>query len=190
MDNPRFAHESAAPVTSPASPSAFTERQLRDALGQFATGVTIVTTANAQGAPAGMTVSSFNSVSLTPPLVLWSLGQATSLYPVFLRSQHYAVHVLALEQEALARRFAARDGDRFAQVDWQPNAEGVPIIQGAVAVFECALRHRYAGGDHIIMVGEVLRCQRLGGEPLLYHGGQLGRRLAPQSPVDEMRVEG
>lgn len=184
MDNSRLTHESAAPVTSSASSTAFTERQLRDALGQFTTGVTIVTTVNAEGMPVGMTVSSFNSVSLTPPLVLWSLGQATSLYPVFLRCQHYAVHVLALEQEALARRFAARDGDRFAQVDWQPNAEGVPIIGGALAVFECALRHRYAGGDHLIVVGEVLRCQRLGGEPLLYHAGQLGRRLAPQPPVD------
>lgn len=190
MDNPAFSHESPTSVTSLPSAPAFTERQLRDALGQFATGVTIVTTSNAQGAPAGMTVSSFNAVSLDPPLVLWSLGQATALYPVFLRSQHYAIHVLALEQEDLARRFAAKGGDRFAQVDWQPNAEGVPIISGAVAVFECALRHRYAGGDHLIMVGEVLRCQRQGGEPLLYHAGQLGRRFAPQAGGDAAAAHG
>lgn len=164
------------------SSSPFSERQLRDALGQFATGVTIVTTADAAGQPVGMTVSSFNAVSLSPPLVLWSLGRATLLQPVFAACQHYAVHVLALEQEALARRFATKQAERFAGVDWRPNAQGVPILAGAVAVFECALRHQYDGGDHIIMVGEVLYCRRQAGEPLLYHAGQLGRRLAPQLP--------
>lgn len=124
-----------------------------------------------------MTVSSFNTVSLTPPLVLWSLGRNTALRPVFEACSHYAIHVLALEQLALAQRFASKMDNRFAGVAWQPNAQGVPIMEGAVAVFECALRHCYDGGDHLIMVGEVLQCQRPGGEPLLYHAGQLGRRL-------------
>ena len=89
-------------MSLPDCPVPFSEHQLRDALGQFATGVTIVTTVDAAGQPVGMTVSSFNAVSLNPPLVLWSLGRATSLYPVFASCQHYAIHVLALEQAALA----------------------------------------------------------------------------------------
>ncbi len=186
MDNPAFSHESPTSVTSLPSAPAFTERQLRDALGQFATGVTIVTTSNAQGAPAGMTVSSFNAVSLDPPLVLWSLGQATALYPVFLRSQHYAIHVLALEQEDLARRFAAKGGDRFAQVDWQPNAEGVPIISGAVAVFECALRHRYAGGITSSWWARCCAVSARGGSPCSTTPGNwvgaLPRRLGAMLP--------
>ena len=104
-------------MSLPDCPVPFSEHQLRDALGQFATGVTIVTTVDAAGQPVGMTVSSFNAVSLNPPLVLWSLGRATSLYPVFASCQHYAIHVLALEQEALARRFASKVEQRFAGVD-------------------------------------------------------------------------
>ena len=168
-------------MSLPDCPVPFSEHQLRDALGQFATGVTIVTTVDAVGQPVGMTVSSFNAVSLNPPLVLWSLGRATSLYPVFASCQHYAIHVLALEQEALARRFASKVEQRFAGVDWQANAQGVPIIPGAGAVFECALRHQYDGGDHLIIVGEVLQCQHQSVAPLLYHAGQLGLRLAAPS---------
>lgn len=191
LRDPLFVRTFASPpicmTTLPASPACpdlppppFTERQLRNALGQFATGVTIVTTADAQGQPVGMTVSSFSSVSLAPALVLWCLGRATALRPTFERSQHYAIHVLALDQLDLALRFSSKMANRFEHVDWQPNAQGVPILAGAAAVFECVLRNRYDGGDHMIMLGQVMQCRHQPAAPLLYHGGHLGLQLAPQ----------
>ena len=156
-------------------PPAFTEREFRDALGQFATGVTVVTTVDAQGQPVGMTVSSFNAVSLAPALVLWSLGRSAGSYPAFSQCSHYVVHVLASQHKDLALQFAQRGVDRFAGVDWQPNAQGVPVIAGALATFECRARSQYVEGDHLIMVGEVLSCQHAtNASPLLYHRGQMG----------------
>lgn len=138
----------------------------------FATGVTIVTASAAEGMPVGMTVSSFNSVSLTPPLVLWSMAHQTSSMPVFGQCTHYAIHVLTVEQRLLAERFATRGVDRWADLDWQRSARGVPLITGAAAVFECRNRSQYVEGDHTIFVGEVERCSHLkGAAPLLYHGG-------------------
>lgn len=160
----------ATPVCLPA----FTERAFRDALGQFATGVTVVTTINADGQPVGMTVSSFNSVSLSPALVLWSLGRRAGSYLTFAQCSHYAIHVLSSAQKDLALQFAQRGVDRFADVCWQPNAHGVPLIDGALATFECRARSQYPEGDHLIMVGEVLACQHMPqAAPLLYHGGQM-----------------
>lgn len=156
------------------APAAFTSRDFRHALGQFATGVTIVTTADAQGRPVGLTVSSFNSVSLDPPLVLWSLGHRAASLPVFQQCTHYAIHVLAAEQQALAQRFATRGADKFAELAWLPNAQGVPLIEGVAAVFECSNRSRYDEGDHALFVGLVQHCQhRQGAVPLLYHGGHM-----------------
>ena len=157
-----------------ASTPAFTEREFRNALGQFATGVTVITTVDAQGQPVGMTVSSFNSVSLEPALVLWSLGNNVGAYPVFAQCSHYVIHVLAEHQKALALQFSQRGIDRFAGVEWQANAQGVPVIAGALATFECQVHSRHAAGDHLIMVGQVLACQHhTEAAPLLYHGGQL-----------------
>ena len=156
------------------APAAFTTRDFRHALGQFATGVTIVTTADAQGRPVGLTVSSFNSVSLEPPLVLWSMGHRSASLPVFQQAGHYAIHVLAGDQQALAQRFATRGIDKFADVKWQPSEQGVPLIEGAAAVFECSNRSQYDEGDHVIFVGEVQRCLHLQGAlPLIYHGGHM-----------------
>jgi len=147
--------------------------RFRAALGRFATGVTIVTARAADGTPVGLTANSFNSVSLAPPLVLWSLGLRSRALPVFQSAEHYAIHVLGVEQQALAQRFASRDVDRWAGMDWTPNAEGVPLLPAAVAVFECRSRSRYPEGDHVILVGEVLRCRHDGAaSPLLYHGGR------------------
>lgn len=167
-----------APLSTEHPPPPFTERQLRDALGQFSTGVCVVTTLDSQGQPAGITISSFCSVSLAPPLVLWNLGRTSSLRPVFERCQHYAIHVLGLHQLDLALRFSSKMSERFTDVVWQPNEHGVPILEGAAAVFECALRNRYDGGDHLIIVGQVLKCRHQRIAPLVYHGGQLGRQLA------------
>lgn len=162
------------PPASPVCLPAFTERAFRDALGQFATGVTVVTTVGTDGAPVGMTVSSFNSVSLSPALVLWSLGRSAGSYAAFEHCSHYAIHVLSSAQKDLAMQFAQRGIDRFAGVQWQPNAHGIPVIADALATFECRARSQYLEGDHMILVGEVVACHHhAGAAPLLYHSGQM-----------------
>ena len=163
-------------TAAPPSPewAPVSERSLREALGQFATGVTVVTAIDPQGAPVGLTVSSFNSVSLSPPLVLWSLGRASRALAAFQACSHYAVNVLSASQLPWAMQFAARDVDRFAGVDITTGLTGAPLIGGTLATFECANRSQYPEGDHIIFVGEVLACQSTGqAAPLLYHRGKL-----------------
>lgn len=152
---------------------AFSALEFRSALGMFATGVTIVTTRAADGSPIGLTANSFNSVSLDPPLVLWSLSRAAASMAAFRDGTHYAINVLAADQKALAERFAARGTDRWSGVESLPGAGGAPLIAGAAATFECFNRSRYEEGDHVIFVGEVERCTwREGASPLLFHGGR------------------
>jgi flavin reductase (DIM6/NTAB) family NADH-FMN oxidoreductase RutF len=161
-------------VAAPVCQASFSERDFRNALGQFATGVTVVTTADAQGNPVGMTVSSFNSVSLDPALVLWSIARSSGSFAAFAQSSHYAIHVLASHHKALAFQFAQRGIDRFAGVEWSANAQGVPLLADALATFECRARSQYPEGDHLIMVGEVLACHHsANAAPLLYHAGQM-----------------
>ncbi|MFM9879831.1 MAG: flavin reductase family protein [Burkholderiaceae bacterium] len=144
----------------------------RAALAMFATGVTIVTARNAAGAWLGLTVNSFNSVSLAPPLVLWSLARSARSLGDFSAASHYAISVLAADQKALALRFASAKGERWVDVDAVPGVCGAPLIQGAAAHFECANRSRYTEGDHVIFVGEVLHCAHSAqASPLLFHGG-------------------
>jgi len=151
----------------------FSTGDFRAALGMFATGVTIVTARGPGGAPVGLTANSFNSVSLVPPLVLWSLARSAGSMPAFEQGSHYAVNILAAEQHALAERFASKTADRFADVAFSEGAGGAPVIEGAVAVFECFNRSRYEEGDHVIFVGEVERCSfREGATPLIFHGGR------------------
>ncbi len=151
----------------------FSPRDFRSALGMFATGVTIVTTRNAEGAPVGLTANSFNSVSLEPPLVLWSLSRAAASLPAFQAGSHYAIHVLAADQKELAERFASKSADRWQGLQAGAGAGGVPLIPGAAATFECFNRSRYDEGDHVIFVGEVERCAwRPDATPLLFHGGR------------------
>ena len=139
----------------------------------FATGVTIVTARNAAGQPIGLTANSFNSVSLEPPLVLWSLSRAAASMPAFANGSHYAINVLAADQKALAERFASRGIDRFAGVEHRSGISGAPLLEGAAATFECFNRSRYEEGDHVIFVGQVEHCStRMGASPLLFHGGQ------------------
>ena len=123
--------------------SPFSSREFRDALGQFATGVTIVTARSPQGHPVGVTVSSFNSVSLTPPLVLWSMALSAASLPVFQHCSHYAIHVLSASQKPLAELFARKGVDRFANTAWRSSAQGVPLLSEATTVFECRNRHRH-----------------------------------------------
>jgi len=157
--------------SSPVQPQAEQQR-LRDALGSFATGVTVVTTVTPEGHRIGLTANSFTSVSLEPPLVLWSLSRQAGSMDVFATGVRYAIHVLAADQQALAERFATRGIDRWAGVAHHPGLDGTPLIEGAAATFECFSRSQYPEGDHVIFVGEVERCShRAGVRPLLYHGG-------------------
>ncbi len=151
----------------------FSKPEFRTALGMFATGVTIVTARTAQGQLVGLTANSFNSVSLEPPLVLWSLARTAASMAAFSAGVHYAINILAADQQALARRFASKDVDRFAGVEFELGVSGAPLLCGAAARFECFNRSRYEEGDHVIFVGEVERCShRPGASPLLYHGGK------------------
>ena len=165
-----------APIPVPRP--AFSALEFRAALGMFATGVTIVSTRTPAGELVGLTVNSFNSVSLEPPLVLWSLGQHSMSAPFFQSASHYAVNVLAADQRELALRFAAPVGDRWAGVAWQPGATGAPLIEGTVAHFECRNQSRHDEGDHIIFIGQVVHCDhRAGAAPLLFHGGRFYTEL-------------
>ena len=156
----------------PVTPS-FSPQEFRAALGSFATGVTVVTSLDPSGRPVGLTANSFNSVSLSPPLVLWSLSKRAGSMPAFSAGSHYAINILAAEQRTLAERFASKDVDRFAGVTFRRGAGGAPVIEGSAAVFECFNRSQYEEGDHIIFVGEVERCeQREGSQPLIFHGGR------------------
>lgn len=167
----------ATTLTTEAAAPDFSSPQFRQALGQFATGVAIVTARSPDGVLAGLTVSSFNSVSLQPPLVLWSLNSASSAMAVLAEASHYAIHVLGADQQALAERFAGPREQRWSGVDWRPGACGAPLLTGCVAVFECFNRSQYEEGDHVIFVGEVERCSsRPGHAPLIYHAGRFHTR--------------
>ncbi len=156
----------------------FTKQEFRAALGMFATGVTIVTARDEAGQPIGLTANSFNSVSLDPPLVLWSLSRRAGSIGAFSAGSHYAVHILAAEQRELAERFAQRHADRFDGLVVAEGAGGAPILPNVAAVFECFNRSRYAEGDHTIFVGEVERCwHREGASPLIFHGGRFFTEL-------------
>ena len=146
----------------------------RQALSQFATGVTVITTRLEDGSFRGLTASSFNSVSLDPPLVLWSLGSAANSMPIFSGNSHYVINVLAAGQEELALRFSRRTEDPFAGVEYDLSRTGQPILKGAVAWFECHNRSRYPEGDHVIFVGEVEECAVQPQPALLFHGGRFG----------------
>jgi flavin reductase (DIM6/NTAB) family NADH-FMN oxidoreductase RutF len=155
-----------------AAAPAFDAPQFRHALSQFATGVTVITTRLADGSFRGLTASSFNSVSLEPPLVLWSLGAGANSMPVFSGNSHYVINVLAADQAHLAERFARRGIDPFADTAYELSRTGQPIIAGACAWFECHNRSRYPEGDHVIFVGEVEECAIAPQAPLIFHGGQ------------------
>lgn len=147
-------------------------RAFRQCLGRFATGVTVVTTTG-PGGPLGITANSFASVSLDPPLVLWSPAKRSARFAAFCGAQHYAIHVLAADQEPLARRFA-RAGHGFEGLDWKTGPEGVPLLEGVVARFLCRQAAVHEGGDHAIIVGRVAQAAQREGAPLVFLGGQYG----------------
>lgn len=149
------------------------ERDFRDALGRFATGVTVVTTATPAG-PVGITANSFASVSLDPPIVLWSIARNSSRFTAFAECSAFAVHILAAEQLDLGRRFA-RSGSGFLDLAFDYSDAGVPLLPGCLSRFECARQARHDGGDHLIMVGRVTAAMMREGEPLVFSAGGYGR---------------
>lgn len=162
------------PASSFAAPPCPTPADMRATLANFATGVAVISTVDAQGRPFGMTVNSFNAVSLDPPLVLWSLGLGAQSLPIWRAAGGFAVNILSAGQEPLSRQFSSRLEDRFAGVNWRAGRDGLPLLDGAVAQFECRFWARYPGGDHEIMVGEVLACHRAEAIPLVYAQGRMG----------------
>jgi flavin reductase (DIM6/NTAB) family NADH-FMN oxidoreductase RutF len=144
------------------------EYRFRQALGHFASGVTVVTTAH-DGHLYGMTVSSFASLSLKPPLILICVENALTTRTAISESGQFAVNILEKRQEHLSRRFATRDNDKFVGVAWHSSRFGLPVLEGALAVIECQLRDTFSGGDHTIFVGEVLDAEIGQGSPLLYY---------------------
>ncbi|MBT9475220.1 flavin reductase family protein [Polaromonas sp.] len=146
---------------------------LRRAFGSFATGITIVTTTDADGQPVGLTANSFTSVSLDPPLVLFCLDRNSSNLERFQRSSAFGINVLSSDQQELSSRFVKRGEDRFHGISWELRATGVPVIEGAAATFECVTHTTFDGGDHLVFVGRVRRfdfdAER---NPLLYFQGR------------------
>lgn len=153
--------------------------EFRRALGCFATGVAVVTTLDGNGERAGMTISSFNSVSLDPPLVLWSISNDAYSHDAFVNAEFFAVNVLTMEQQHLSARFATKGVDKFDGLDCREGLHGAPILPEYAACFECVTEHRYEGGDHKIIVGRVLRLEDRETDPLIIYRGQFLRKGGP-----------
>ena len=181
--------------------SSFNSREFRQALGSFGTGVTIVTARDAEGNPIGMTASSFNSVSMEPPLILWSVTKTARSSEGFRDAAYFAVHVLAAEQQELSNSFARAGEDKFASANWSADTNGVPVIEGVAARFDCRAWQVYEGGDHWIIVGEVLGIAASNRQGLVFANGTYalstpipasGKKTAKPSsevsPVDSMLI--
>lgn len=155
------------------------QKALRQALGRYATGITVITCRTAQGERLGLTANSFNSLSLDPPLVLWALRTASTHLADFQQASHFAVNVLGQAHLPLSQRFASPVPDRFALGDWHEGEGGAPVLAGAAAVFECVTEQQLVAGDHVLFIGRVLRfAQDAEVAPLLYQGGAY-RALGP-----------
>jgi flavin reductase (DIM6/NTAB) family NADH-FMN oxidoreductase RutF len=176
-DKPKHPTEPAAELASDSS--AIDPRDFRNALGTFATGVTIITAMAPDGRPYGLTCNSFASVSLNPPLVLWSLGMFSNGLGIFQNASHFAVNILGESQQELANKFAKSSGEKFAGVDWKPGLGNAPILADSVANFQCRAANRYYGGDHIIFLGAVEAYAYNRKEPLLFARGGYGRFVPP-----------
>jgi 3-hydroxy-9,10-secoandrosta-1,3,5(10)-triene-9,17-dione monooxygenase reductase component len=157
--------------------------EFRNALGKFATGVTIITTRDEDGAPIGLTASSFNSLSLDPPLILWSLDKQSLSLKAFKEAEHFNVHILAHNQTDLSNRFAQKHEDKFYGIDWTCPEGGSPTLNDFAALFKCKTQYQYEGGDHIIFVGKVLDYETRQVEPLIFRGGRYADVLEKPSPM-------
>ena len=148
-------------------------KNLRRTLGCFATGVAVVTTQNENSPPSGMTINSFSSVSLDPPLILWSLSLDSARLETFQSAEYFAINILSEDQLNLCQHFSSTKSDLFTDIAWQPSTYSQPILHGVVASLECRTWKLYEGGDHIIILGEVLAHQHHDKPPLIFSKGQL-----------------
>lgn len=164
----------------------FDPQAFRAALGTFTTGVTIITTGTSADERVGITANSFNSVSLDPPLVLWSLAKNARSLEAFSRAKHWNVHVLAADQEDLSGRFARQGEDKFAGIELDEGISPVPLLKDCTARFQCRTAFSYDGGDHVIFIGEVLAYDRSERPPLVFQSGQYA--LAARRPREEVRL--
>ncbi len=150
----------------------FSSREFRDALGRFATGVCVITGQSDNGAPFGMTVNSFASVSLDPPLILWSLQNDSDMYDTFNTCKRWAVNILRADQQALSGRYAVKGEHDLDAAHFEPGVTGIPIMPDTLVSFECEEEARHAGGDHVILVARVLAMShRDSGAPLVFCSG-------------------
>jgi flavin reductase (DIM6/NTAB) family NADH-FMN oxidoreductase RutF/DNA-binding MarR family transcriptional regulator len=164
--------------------AAFDPRDFRRALGQFPTGVTIITAKDDQGEPIGVTASSFNTVSMDPPLVLWSVDKGAFSASIMENAEHFGVNVLAKSQIEMSNRFAGRGEDKFAGVEYTENQHGLPLFNDCAAQFECKTWNVYDGGDHLIIVGEVLNYRHDEGlAPLVFACGSYAVSMQHPSSV-------
>lgn len=148
------------------------QRQLRDAFGRFATGVTVITALLPDGRRTGLTVNSFTSLSLEPAMILWNLRSGSPSEPAFAKGRAFAVNVLATRQQDISHRFCRPADDKFAGVEVEAGVDGVPVIAGSLAAFECRVEDTVACGDHRIVIGRVLAARYDEGEPLIYSQGR------------------
>jgi 3-hydroxy-9,10-secoandrosta-1,3,5(10)-triene-9,17-dione monooxygenase reductase component len=152
----------------------FNTNDFRNALGSFATGVTVITALGKNGQKVGMTANSFNSVSLDPALVLWSIGRDSNCFEDFIAAEAYAIHILSEDQQELSNLFAQTGSDRFAGLETTEGLSGVPLLSNYSTCFQCRIEHQYEGGDHVILVGKVLEFSDNGSKPLIFHRGGYG----------------
>jgi len=156
-------------MTNPTNESLF-----KEVMGNYPTGVTVVTTIDEEGTPLGLTVNSFASVSIDPLLILWSIDKRVSSHDVFRNTDKFAVHVLASDQSDVCSLFASRGVDRFANCEWQLSDQNLPILANAAGVLQCKTFKTVDAGDHTILIGEVIEIQSEKKEPLLYHKRTFG----------------
>ena len=164
-------------------------RQLRNALGRFPTGVTVITTRAPGGKREGLTANSFSALSLSPPLVLWSLVSKSASLPSFLASGHFAIHVLASSQQDISHRFATPSTDKFAGLAVEEGIGGSPLLPGVLAVFECSTERSQEAGDHVLFIGRVHRIRYRDGDPLIFNAGRYCTALPMRSPTAESDLD-
>lgn len=160
------------PMPDSFEPSAETTRAFRDALGRFATGITVITCSSPRG-PLGITANSFASVSLDPALVLWSPAKTSKRFEAFTQAKHFAIHIMSSEQSGICGGFAG-NGHAFDGYDWHACDKGVPLISHCLSRFECTQEAIHDAGDHAIIVGRVTRVNTQAGKPLMFYSGQYG----------------
>jgi flavin reductase (DIM6/NTAB) family NADH-FMN oxidoreductase RutF len=171
----------------------FTPREFRDALGLFPTGIAVVTTVDAQGRPAGVTVNSFTSVSLEPPLILVSLARTSRSFDAFMAARHFAVNLLRDDQRQVSSAFASTAGERFSQVRHRAGLGGCLIIEPHLVAFHCELHARHDAGDHVLILGKVTQIEPAKDavpKPLLYFRGQYRELSEQHAEIAPFRLEG